>query len=72
MLQVEHSVILLTYIKLPIVVKNFVLSILEWRFYTGFTVFELTPDYCIMEANTRSVIFGRINILYFQVCLVTD
>ena len=38
MLQVEHSAILLTFIKLPFVIKIFVLSIFEWPFYTGFTV----------------------------------
>ena len=41
MLQREHSVILLTFIKLPFVIKTFVLSIFEWPFYTGFTVFKL-------------------------------
>ena len=38
MLQVEHSAILSTFIKLPIVIKIFVLSIFEWPFYAGFTV----------------------------------
>ena len=38
MLQVEHSAILSTFIKLPFVIKIFVLSIFEWPFYTGFTV----------------------------------
>ena len=38
MLQGEHSAILLTFIKLPFVIKIFVLSIFEWLFYTGFTV----------------------------------
>ena len=38
MLQGEHSEILLTFIKLPPVIKIFVLSIFEWPFYTGFTV----------------------------------
>ena len=37
-LQREHSAILLTFIKLPVVIKTFVLSIFEWPFYTGFTV----------------------------------
>ena len=37
MLQEEHSAILLTFIKLPFVIKIFVLSIFEWPFYTGFT-----------------------------------
>ena len=34
----EHSVILLTYIKLPFVIKIFVLSFFEWLLKTGFTV----------------------------------
>ena len=39
MLQGEHSAILLTFIKLPLVIKMFVLSIFEWLSYTGFTVY---------------------------------
>ena len=39
MLQVEHSAKLSTFIKLSFVIKIFVLSIFEWPFYTGFTVF---------------------------------
>ena len=38
MLQREHSAILSTFIKLPFVIKLFVLSIFEWPFYIGFTV----------------------------------
>ena len=38
MLQREHSAILSTFIKLPFVIKIFVLSIFEWPFHTGFTV----------------------------------
>ena len=38
MLQGEHSAILWTFIKLPFVIKTFVLSIFEWPFKTGFTV----------------------------------
>ena len=37
MLQGEHSAILSTFIKLPFVIKIFILSIFEWQFYTGFT-----------------------------------
>ena len=39
MLQGEHSAILSTFIRLPFVIKTFVLSIFEWPFYTGFTVY---------------------------------
>ena len=35
MLQEEHSAILSTFIKLPFVIKMFVLSIFEWPFNTG-------------------------------------
>ena len=38
MLQREHSAIFLTFIKLPFVIKIFVLSIFEWLLKTGFTV----------------------------------
>ena len=38
MLQGEHSAILSTFIKLPFVIKIFVLFIFEWLFNTGFTV----------------------------------
>ena len=39
MLQREHSAILSTFVKLPVVIKIFVLSIFEWPFYTSFTVY---------------------------------
>ena len=38
MLQVEHSAIRLTFIKLPFVIKICVLSIFEWPLKTSFTV----------------------------------
>ena len=38
MLQGEHSAILLTFIKLPFVIKIFVLSVFKWPLKTGFTV----------------------------------
>ena len=34
----EHSAILSTFIKLQLVIKIIVLSIIEWQFYTCFTV----------------------------------
>ena len=33
----KHSAIFLTFIKLPFVIKIFVLSIFEWPFYTSLT-----------------------------------
>ena len=41
MLQVEHSAILSTFIKLPFVIQIFVLPIFEWSLKTGFTVHYL-------------------------------
>ena len=38
MLQWEHSAILLTFIKLPFVIKTCVLSIFEWPLKTSLTV----------------------------------
>ena len=38
MLQNEHSAICLTFIRLPFVIKTFVLSIDKWPLYSGFTV----------------------------------
>ena len=34
---------LLTIIKLPFVIKNFILSFFEWPYYTSFTVLECLP-----------------------------
>ena len=47
MLQGEHSAILLTFIKLLFVIKMFVLSIFEWPFYTGSTLFHRIIDFSI-------------------------
>ena len=40
MLQGEHSAILSTFIKLPFVIKIFVLYIFEWWLKTGFTLYS--------------------------------
>ena len=45
MLHREHSAILSTFIRLPLVIKTFVLSIFEWPFYTGFTVVHFLKDH---------------------------
>ena len=51
MLQLEHSAILSTFIKLPFVIQTFVLSIFEWPFYTGFTVC------CLQQVSNKVIIF---------------
>ena len=45
MLQGEHSAILSTFIKLPFVIKIFVLSFFEWLLKTCFTVFSVLTTY---------------------------
>ena len=45
MLQREHLQYFLTFIKLPAVIKIFVLSIFELSFYTGFTVALFGPRF---------------------------
>ena len=44
----EHSAILSTFIKLPIVIKTFVLVYFERPFYTGFTV-------CVMSISISQI-----------------
>ena len=61
MLNVEHSAILSTFMKLPIAIKIFVLSTFELPFYAGFTV-------CILKQKKTSdfhstVSFGPIKML---------
>ena len=51
MLQREHSAILSTFIKLPFVIKIFVLSIFEWPFFHRF--------YCIVFTRPRSAVGNR-------------
>ena len=53
MLQREHSAILSTFIKLPVVIKIFVLSIFGWQFYTGFTVIEFLDSFLGYNQNIR-------------------
>ena len=50
----EHSAIPSPCIKLPFVIKIFVLSIFEWPLYTGFTVCHLYA--CLLYA-----VFSKIN-----------
>ena len=45
--------ILLTCIKLPFVIKIFVLSILEWPFYTCFTVLEVPISFDEIQSAVR-------------------
>ena len=44
--QGEYSAILSTFIKLPLVIKFFVMSIFEWSFFTGLTVCTILGNKC--------------------------
>ena len=64
MLQGEHSAIFSTFIKLPFVIKIFVLSIFEWPFYTDFTVFHfysnLSP-HCLPMSHKKDIMLILVN-----------
>ena len=64
MLHLEHSAILLTSIKRPIVIKIFVLCIFEWGFYTGFTVCDKYEN--LNKLKKYIFIFAR------KMCLFED
>ena len=55
MLQGEHSAKLSTFIKLPLVIKIFVLSIFEWLLKTGFTVFSIFIGVAVNQFSFFSV-----------------
>ena len=60
----QHSTILSTFIKLPFVIKIFVLSIFEWLFYTGFAVYNVNNSYsksvcAYMSMCACNVIYGN-------------
>ena len=59
MLQREHYAILLTFIKLPVVIKIFVLSIFEWLFYTDFTVFSILMN----NTYSQTFVIGKIVVI---------
>ena len=69
----EHSAILSTFIKLPFVIKIFILSIFEWSFYTGFTVVPkshgLAQIYKQILLSYRNVLLSRDIIVHHLVTL---
>ena len=52
MLQREHSAILSTFIKLPFVIKIFVLSLFEWPFLHRFNCIQLFLKICVTFTQT--------------------
>ena len=65
MLQEEHSAILSAFIKLPFVIKIFVLSIFEWPFYTRFTVtgnpllLVVLNQNCLTDIGLHIILSGK-------------
>ena len=55
MLQGEHSAILSTFIKLPLVIKIFVLFVYEWPLYTGVTVHAFAARRCYKSSQILCV-----------------
>ena len=55
-LLVEHSAIHSTFIKLPIIIKIFVLFIFEWLFYTCFAVCHVYVESILVSKQVRSTI----------------
>ena len=70
MLQREHSAIRSTFIKLPFVIKTFVLSIFEWSFYTGYTfIVNLKVYNQVKVQKTKPVRFAPVSyIVHSQEC----
>ena len=52
----QHSAVLVTFIKLTFVIKLFVLSIFEWLFYTDLTVGIKHGLLCINEGQDGGVV----------------
>ena len=55
----EHSTILLTFIKLPFVLKTFDLSIFEWPLKTGYTVYETTVN--VLKGEVGALYLADVN-----------
>ena len=67
----EQPAIPLNFIKLPFVIKIFVMSMFEWPFYTGFTVFR-TAKYKILYFPGVCLVFVTVKFgLFFLVTHVT-
>ena len=61
----EHSATLLTFNKLPFIIKIFVLSIFEWLFYTGFTVLHRRFFLNFFTHNKPYFLNDQVRLRYF-------
>ena len=67
MLQGKHSAILSNFIKLPFVIKSFVLSMFDWPLKTGFIV--MTLEMLFIEGLSLEVLLNCLHPKYFFVKL---
>ena len=58
-----HSAMLLTFIKLPFVIKIFALSIFEWLLKTGFTVLLFIDQFCPRYLISSAIYFVILAVL---------
>ena len=57
----EHSAILSSFIKLPFVIKIFVLSIFEWPFYTGLLYLSYhIPNNADLDEMSHDALYGSL------------
>ena len=71
MLLQKHFAILLTFIKLPFVIKIFVLSIFEWQFYTDFTVYKLLCKHKNEDFSKNALLSALLSRLNLNTLAVT-
>ena len=60
MFKMEHSAILSTFIKLPVVIKTFILSSFERSLYTGFTVTLVVDKKRPLKSLRRRLLSSRL------------
>ena len=68
MLQLEHSAILLTFIKLPFVIKIIILSIFKSKLYTRFTLYLFLNPFFYSDSFHKHLdrTSMKLPIIYFQ------
>ena len=67
----EHSAILLTFIKLPFVIKTFVLSIFEWPFYCLISLIRYFESVLLWKVSLEILDLGIIMNPFIHVITLT-
>ena len=71
MLPLEHSAILLSFIKLPFVIKSFVLPIFEWPIYTGFLLYSVDKK-SRKHFQDKNVVMIRVRTIFINLLSASD